>query len=292
MLILTTLSLLLSWMLSVDSRAVPQDAKEMSMVDDSVDDMYFNCKDSMMTIIKDKYFENEKKSFANVWNDAINTCEPKFEQREDKVLTREHLQAIFVYTSNRVYEKFNKEVRTGRSIFNSSFQFHSLHYLLTSAIQILNNNNTCHITYRRTDYTFTGKVGQTIRFGLFASSSYRTDLKHFGNESCFKIKTYSGAFLKSYSCYPGEREVLIPPYEMFSITSINDQGEIQGLEDCKNVFVLESAGYKSSLNCMLDRYWREKSSSRCVIQASSSTQTKYEINIKCWLYLLVVVILF
>ncbi|XP_038570254.1 T-cell ecto-ADP-ribosyltransferase 1-like [Micropterus salmoides] len=35
------------------------------------------------------------------------------------------------------------------------------------------------------------------------------------NETCFKIKTCSGAFLKNYSYYDQEKEVLIPPYEMF-----------------------------------------------------------------------------
>ncbi|XP_039653057.1 NAD(P)(+)--arginine ADP-ribosyltransferase 2-like [Perca fluviatilis] len=122
-------------------------------------------------------------------------------------------------------------------------------YILTSAIQILNSNNYCHHTYRRTKARFTGQVNQIIRFGSFTSSSYRTDLKDFGNKSCFEIKTCSGALLESYSVFPDEKEVLIPPYEMFNITTIKGRGKTEVLNDCEVVFVLESVGVKSNLNC-------------------------------------------
>lgn len=221
------------------------------MVEDSVDDMYFGCNEAMMEIIKDKYFEREKTVFADDWNNnnVLNCADEKFKQREDQALTREHMHAICVYTYE-LYKDFNVAGRTKRSDYGSSFQFHSLHYLLTSAVQILNNNHICHTTFRRTNVKFTGKVNQIIRFGSFTSSSYCNGLKEFGDETCFEITTCSGAFLKSYSFYSYEAEVLIPPYEMFKITHIiNGPGKPKGLEDCKVVFVMESAGINSNLNC-------------------------------------------
>lgn len=219
------------------------------MQEDSVDDMYFGCNEVMTKIAKYKYFE-EMYKFADVWNEAKSCAQNKQTHKGDEALTKEHMEAICAYTSNSVYEKFNEVVRTKGSTYGSSFQFSSLHFLLTSAVQILNSNNYCHTAYRRTELTFIGKVNQRIRFGSFTSSSYKTDLKEFGTETCFKIKTCFGAFLKDYSVFGGEAEVLIPPYEMFNITEIiNGPGKIPGLNDCKRVYVMESTGAKSNLNC-------------------------------------------
>ncbi|XP_038568612.1 erythroblast NAD(P)(+)--arginine ADP-ribosyltransferase-like [Micropterus salmoides] len=261
-------SLLLCWMLPVDSMTIRynlilRDAQDMpwsktiklSMAEDSVDDMYFDCNNEMAQKVNNTYFEEEKSMalFGQAWKDAETCSEDRLKKREkeDKALTKDHMQAICVYTADKVYKEFNVVVRKERSKYSSSsFQFHSLHFLLTSAIKILNRNFHCHTTYRRTRDKFTGKVNQIIRFGSFTSSSYRTDLKLFGDKTCFKIKTCLGAFLKNYSRYVEEKEVLIPPYEMFKITkTFKGKGKIQGLEDCKTVYEMESAGCKSNLNC-------------------------------------------
>ncbi|KAI3352986.1 hypothetical protein L3Q82_019562 [Scortum barcoo] len=264
------LCLLLCWMLPVDSMTIRynltlRDANHdiqtinLSMVDDSVDDMYFGCTEKMMKKVK-KYLvsESRKKPFKEVWK----RCEKKQAQRGDEALTKAQIQAICVYTSNEIYRMFNHAVRTEGStekMYKSSFHFHSLHFLLTSAINILNSNYKCHTSYRRTDNIFIGRVGQRIRFGSFTSSSYKQSLTRFGNKTCFKIKTCSGAPLKKYSTVKTEEEVLIPPYEIFSIVKIlNGQDEIPGLSDCELVYVLESEGIKSKLNCKL--VYRQESS--------------------------------
>lgn len=228
------------------------------MVEDSVDDMYFGCLQTMNKKVKQKYLDEEKysKKYAEAWVKAKKCFEDKkkFVRGEDKTLTEDHLLAICLYTSEQasVYKEFNAAVRTERDKYTSSFQFHSLHFLLTTAIRILNNNNYCHTAYRRVRDRFTGSVNQIIRFGTFTSSSYKTNLRYFGNETCFKIKTCSGAFLKKYSAHKYEEEVLIPPYEMFNITNkIDAPVKIDGLNDCKVLYFLESAGDKSSLNCKL-----------------------------------------
>ncbi|XP_074486770.1 erythroblast NAD(P)(+)--arginine ADP-ribosyltransferase-like isoform X5 [Sebastes fasciatus] len=259
MLIFAPFCLLLCCMLPADAMTIRFDFTlrdtnkdiPLSMEEDSVDDMYRGCDAAVMETVKNKYIEEEttKVPLSGAWKNATVCADKKFKERKDEALTKDHMHAICVYTGNGVYKVFNDAVRTERRKYGSSFQFHSLHYLLTSAIQILNNNNNCHTTYRRVTNRFSGKVNQIIRFGSFASSSNKTDLTEFGNETCFKIKTCSGASLKNYSTYDDrEAEVLIPPYEMFNITEISN-GKFKGLEDCERVFVLESAGVKSRLNC-------------------------------------------
>lgn len=197
--------------------------------------------------------ETEKtKIFKNAWKSAESCANRNLKSinKGDEALTKDHMQAICVYTSghSRFYEGFNAAVRTDSTIYGKSFPFHSMHFWLTSAVQILSNNIRCHITYRRTKVAFTGDVNQIIRFGFFASSSYNTTLTHFGKKTCFKITTCSGASLKHYSTIGNkEQEVLIPPYEKFKITQKGQY--VEGLSDCEVVYILESAGVHSNLNC-------------------------------------------
>ncbi|XP_068178459.1 NAD(P)(+)--arginine ADP-ribosyltransferase 2-like [Antennarius striatus] len=223
----------------------------MGMAENSIDDMYFGCNEKMGHIVNQTYIEKEKQHFSKEWRECA-----KYKYKILTNLTSLQMEAICLYTGDNVYLKFNKEVRDRRSNYDSNsleFHFHTLHYLLVSAIQILNRNYDCHTVYRRTTLKFAGEVNQVVRFGSFASSSYRKNLRDFGHESCFEIKTCTGAPLEKLSKFADEAEVLIPPYEMFKITKIITQSqiEIKGLKDCKIVFFLESAGVQSNLNCKL-----------------------------------------
>ncbi|XP_051801910.1 ecto-ADP-ribosyltransferase 5-like [Acanthochromis polyacanthus] len=227
----------------------------LSMVEDSVDDMYFGCSDKMMKTVTQKY---RKELVKGLYADALKNVdvekcvEKNLKEKEDKALTKNHMEAICAYTSDDVYQEFNPAVRTNRSVYTSSFQFHILHFFLTSAIQILNNKYNCSTTYRRTNVMFTGNVNQRIRFGSFSSTSFRKDLLPFGNKSCFKITTCTGANLKNYSVYGDEEEVLIPPYEVFRITKkYEGNSKLPELKDCDVVFVLKSEGVHSRLNCKI-----------------------------------------
>ncbi|KAF7644037.1 hypothetical protein LDENG_00228970 [Lucifuga dentata] len=84
--------------------------------------------------------------------------------------------------------------------------------------------------------------------------SFRKDLLEFGVETCFKIRTCSGAFLKHYTHFFEVQEVLIPPYEKFKITKILHDEDIEsGLRHCKVLYVLKHAGIRSKLNCRVVR---------------------------------------
>ncbi|XP_067438148.1 ecto-ADP-ribosyltransferase 5-like [Thunnus thynnus] len=227
----------------------PPDPIPLNMVPEAVDDKYEGCTEEMEKKVKSTYFNKENVgTLKMVWEKCS-----KIKHPEDEALTINHMLAICVYTSNDIYAEFNQAVRTGKSIYGSTFPFHSLHYWLTTAIQTLHRNQKkqdCQTAYRKTNKEFTGKVNDIIRFGMFASSSKRTNLTDFGNKTCFKIETCSGAYLKHYSLYPDQEEVLIPPYEKFKITKIiKGRGKFPDLEDCEKVFVLVSTRDQSNLNC-------------------------------------------
>jgi len=147
-------------------------------MENSVDDMYHGCNDKKKEdLVKSQYPEElEMGTYANTWKKAETCATKKFEMRskEDKSLTKHHMRAICVYTSNDVYSTFTEAVREqGKEYGTKEFQFHILHFLLTSAIQILNPSDNCQYTYRRTKVKYSGDVNQKIRFGTFASSSLK-----------------------------------------------------------------------------------------------------------------------
>lgn len=228
----------------------------MDMVEDAVDDMYDGCNENSEEMISSTYFKKENTGiFADVWKNATDCANDDLKQKdkEDKALNKNHMQAICVYTSayKDFYVMFNSHVRKNRTLYGADFPFHSLHFWLTSAIQIL-NKKTCYTAYRRTDREFTGEINQTMRFGSFASSSYSKTLTHFGNKTCFKITTCSGGFLKHYSDFGAtQQEVLIPPYEMFKITDKMTGQDVDSLPGCEVLYKLQSAGVHSNLNCVV-----------------------------------------
>ncbi|XP_030005455.1 NAD(P)(+)--arginine ADP-ribosyltransferase 1-like [Sphaeramia orbicularis] len=263
-LIFTCLGLLLHWVLPVTSTKIifhPREAKPttqnipLDMAGKSVDDMYFSCFQKMTNTVEKKFFQNEMKdrNFASVWNKTENCANNNIKKKQDvdKALNKNHMQAICLYTDGgkeKFYSTFNEAVRTGGSTYTTSFHYHSFHFWLTSAIQILRaNQQKCHPTYRRTNLKFKGKVNERIRFGYFASSSFNKNMTHFGKETCFCINTCYGADLKKYPKFGEmEKEVLIPPYEIFKVTKKNSR---ECLPECKVRYTLESAGVLSYQNC-------------------------------------------
>ncbi|KAG7485186.1 ecto-ADP-ribosyltransferase 5-like [Solea senegalensis] len=230
------------------------------MAEESVDDMYFGCNYLMHEEVMGRYSEEMYKGpFKEAWKEAEECANIKIEEqnlKEYEGLTKAHLQAICAYTDDNIYTMFNNDCRNGKKSYGSSFQFHSLHFFLTSAVQILNKHYFCHHTFRRTNHIFNVKENETVRFGSFASTSYNRTLYDFGIKSCFEVETCAGGFLNKLSVVDGEEEVLIPPYEMFIIREIivdKNKMKALGVESCEVLYVLKSAGYKSNLNCKLMR---------------------------------------
>ncbi|XP_073721109.1 ecto-ADP-ribosyltransferase 4-like [Misgurnus anguillicaudatus] len=202
----------------------------------------------MEKLVETKYLPEEITAnisgFGTVWENSENNIPGPKDN-----LKRNHLIAISVYTGVIVYSKFNQDVRSGKQKYKEkTFKWYSLHFWLTQAIQTLKKTEKgCKSTYRGTNVTFHGVNNTEIRFGSFASSSLdRKVTADFGTESCFEIETCHGADVSKYSQFPNQKEVLIPPYETFNITDIRNG---QKGDWCNTVFVLESSGIRSDLNC-------------------------------------------
>ncbi|XP_073712855.1 ecto-ADP-ribosyltransferase 5-like [Misgurnus anguillicaudatus] len=214
----------------------------LDMAVNSVDDQYVNCTKEMETLVKKKYLNHEIKA-NKVFGEEWNKGEKNYSKPQDN-LTINNLIAIFVYTGSGVYKQFNQDVWNGKEKYlKGKFAWYSLYFFLTQAIQTLKITE-CTLTYRFTRDTFIETVlNQEIRFGFFASSSLDRLTNVFGNVSCFEINTCYGANVTKYSQKPHEQEILIPPYEKFNVT------DIKTTDWCKTVFVLESTGIESNLNC-------------------------------------------
>ncbi|XP_029501245.1 NAD(P)(+)--arginine ADP-ribosyltransferase 2-like [Oncorhynchus nerka] len=267
----TVMYLFQAWTLGVDSKMVHlrqpglNSSIPLDMVPDSVDDMYNGCTEQMYNKVQKEYLPNEINKvgiFKQAWMKAegcatIEKVKKRFQKDKSKYnpkdkLPHDHIKAICAYSGgqSKMYPVFNQAVRTSRTEYTTSFQFHSLHFLLTDAIRLLKlKQNTCHTTYRRTNMEFSGEVNKEIRFGLFASSSFLKNLTHFGEKSCFEIKTCFGADLKSYPEMGNyEKEVLIPPYEVFKVTAVLKKENDENLW-CNVVYKLKSIKTLSNLNC-------------------------------------------
>ncbi|XP_051569481.1 ecto-ADP-ribosyltransferase 5-like [Myxocyprinus asiaticus] len=220
---------------------------ELDLVPNSVDDIYGHCMKTMEKLVEKTILEKEKKespNLAKAW-EKFNMVKKTYK------LPRNLLGAIYVYTSDYVYRDFNNAVRTGKQLYkDKKFQWYSLYFLLTKAIQFLKKRqNKCFKTYRGTSVEFnTNVLNKEFRFGSFASSSQVQKVaQRFGTKSCFEIITCHGADLTQFSAIPGEKEVLIPPYETFKVTEVITNKKAW----CDTVFKVKSTRIKSELDCAL-----------------------------------------
>jgi len=68
----------------------------------------------------------------------------------------------------------------------------------------------------------------------------------FGSKTCFEI-TFMGGKVFKYSKFKREAEVLIPPYEVFKVTSVETKAKKSDLE-CDVVYKIKSTGQPVSNN--------------------------------------------
>ncbi|XP_058673725.1 NAD(P)(+)--arginine ADP-ribosyltransferase 2-like [Ammospiza caudacuta] len=244
-----TLALLAVTMATMAIKVVPLD-----MAWDSFDDRYEGCGPAMNAKLLDLYnFEYQKNPhFARGWYHADAEWRKRGSPRGSPVspLTS-HWQAValMAYTSQDIYKDFNAAVRTAglsRQIYRNNFHFKTLHFLLTQALVTLRQaqNRQCHHVFRGVrDVRFKARRGQSVRFGQFTSTSPRKEIAlHFGTDTIFKVHTCHGVDIQQFSMYPGEEEVLIPPFEIFEVIKVTRNGK-------RTWISLRSAGTFSKYNC-------------------------------------------
>ncbi|XP_030820840.1 erythroblast NAD(P)(+)--arginine ADP-ribosyltransferase-like [Camarhynchus parvulus] len=242
-----TLALLAMVVATVAIKVVPLD-----MAWDSFDDQYQGCGPAMHAKLPDLYsFERQMNHlFAWGWYRA----DAEWRRRGSPVspLTS-HWQAIalMAYTSPEVYKEFNAAVRTAgrsRQEYRNNFHFKMLHFLLTDALVTLRKaqNGQCHRVFRGVhDIHFQAWQGQRVRFGQFTSTSLSKGIAlQFGADTIFEVHTCHGADIRQFSTYPGEEEVLIPPFETFTVTRVISDGR-------RTWIWLRSAGTFSKYNCQV-----------------------------------------
>ncbi|KAK7168288.1 hypothetical protein R3I94_002365 [Phoxinus phoxinus] len=255
MLLIIEALLLILAALGQDHRTAAAPAGQIYPLDfalNSVDDQYDGCTGKMADLVNTGYLEKDKSASAE-FNQTWQESEEKANKAEDN-LQQIHSVAIHVYTNkdSKVYSNFTSATRTDKQQYKEgTFKWYSLHFLLTEAIQILKKtHNRCYVTYRGTNVEFDVQ-SKEVRLSSFSSSSLdRKIIQGFGNKSCFEIYTCEGANLTKYSKYPDEKEVLIPPYETFKVTAVMKRTDQPDLW-CETVFVLNSTGSRSKLNCLL-----------------------------------------
>ncbi|XP_072201251.1 NAD(P)(+)--arginine ADP-ribosyltransferase 1-like [Excalfactoria chinensis] len=228
---------------------------QMDMAPHSFDDQYKGCENKMKAVLP-KVNRTEiamNKLYADTWKKASAEWQERCSRRSDcPQLTQEQAIAVLAYTDNGgMYKQFNNDTRQGRRSrqhYLESYNFKVLHFFLTQAVQALRESDPkkCYPVYRGVrGIHFTAEIGTDVRFGQFTSTSLqKAATKQFGQDTFFEATTCYGVPIKKLSFFEDQDEVLIPPYEVFevtSITTINGRPQIQ----------LHSKGPKSFHNCEL-----------------------------------------
>ncbi|XP_062371198.1 erythroblast NAD(P)(+)--arginine ADP-ribosyltransferase-like [Cinclus cinclus] len=224
--------------------------KPLDMAPNSFDDQYQGCGPAMNKALPalncSEFLKNSL--FAQVWPRAVTEWQCRGSPLSPLSSSAQAI-ALMAYTMDDLYRDFNKNVSVAghsRQQYRDKFHFKTLHFLLTGAVQRLRDaqGKKCRWVFRGVKkYKYKAKVGDIVRFGQFTSSSIcKNVIKNFGNTTVFKVQTCHGAYIKEFSKYPNEEEVLIPPFEKFRVTKVSDNGD--------NVQIkLNSVGTSSKYNC-------------------------------------------
>ncbi|XP_077460419.1 GPI-linked NAD(P)(+)--arginine ADP-ribosyltransferase 1-like [Stigmatopora argus] len=227
-----------------------KDPVPLDMAKEAIDDMYDGCRPEIAAVI-DSFAALERRVNKGL-DSAWAVAERQAKKPIDEGLTEAHAVVLHLYTSKRDFQQnFNSAVKEGKQEYGTSkFRFHYFYFYLTDAIQILRQKTpscrTCYFrTYRR--YDFKG-LYSTIRFGTFVwATSSKDSFESNGKNSCFEIDTCYGADVTFYSAKGQEGQVLIPPYEVFTITHV-----LRDAQWCNIVYKLQSTKMPlGELNCKL-----------------------------------------
>ncbi|XP_028453903.1 ecto-ADP-ribosyltransferase 5-like [Perca flavescens] len=208
---------------------------------DLSDDMYDECR-SKATVVTDKALMQKwdtSTNFSQPWSNA----EKKARDPAHKYMEKHHSVALYLYT-NIMLQPVKQDIETAeRSRKQLKKTFEPLHFFLSEAIQILKHSQvTCLQTNYRTETLLHLNISnKLIRFNTFTLGSDGSNFTR--NASCFEVYTCFGADITLYSALKLNRQVLIPPYEVFKVTDTETNSQ-----RCKVVHRL-----KSNMNCVYDR---------------------------------------
>ncbi|XP_076404621.1 T-cell ecto-ADP-ribosyltransferase 1-like [Peromyscus maniculatus bairdii] len=239
--------ILLTWLLTQQVTGLTEPS-DLDMAPNAFDDQYEGCVEDMERkapqLLQEDF--NMSKTLKPEWEQAEKRWkEIKNTMRTPKGFHDFHGTAVVAYTG-KIHEDFNRAVREFKKN-PTNFQYKAFHFYLTRALQLL-SNQSCYSVYRGTRNKFNYSGKGSVRFGQFASSSLneKVALYNFGGVSgtLFTIKTCLGVYIKAFSYYPNEEEVLIPGYEVYPKVTKTPSGK----RNDKIVLLSPERG-KSNFNC-------------------------------------------
>ncbi|XP_064263212.1 erythroblast NAD(P)(+)--arginine ADP-ribosyltransferase-like isoform X2 [Passer domesticus] len=240
-----TLALLAMAMVTTAVKMIPLD-----MAQDSFDDQYQGCGPAMTAVLPAlnccEFQQNPL--FAQAWPMATVEWQSRGSPLSPLSSPAQAI-ALMAYTMDELYREFNAAVRTAgrsRQEYWDNFHFKMLHFLLTQALVTLRDaqGRQCHNVSRGVEgVRFKAEQGDIVRFGQFASASQSAKTaKGFGIDTVFQVHTCHGVEIREFSKYPGEKEVLIPPFETFKVIKVSQEGDSVRIQLC-------STGTFSKYNC-------------------------------------------
>ncbi|NXU96406.1 NRT2 ribosyltransferase, partial [Cettia cetti] len=240
-----TLALLAMTVATAAIKVVPLD-----MALDSFDDQYRGCGSAMTAALPALNRSEFQKNplFARVWLKAKAEWR-KRGSRVSPLSSPDQAIALMAYSSKDIYQQFNAAVRVAgrsRQEYRKNFHFKTFHFLLTKALVALRHaqNGQCRHVFRGIhDLRFEARLGQKVRFGQFTSTSLSKEIaQNYGTDTIFQVLTCHGVDIQAFSFYHSNREVLIPPYETFTVTKVTRAGKRAWIQ-------LRSTGTFSKYNC-------------------------------------------
>ncbi|XP_041640489.1 ecto-ADP-ribosyltransferase 4 [Cheilinus undulatus] len=232
--------------------------KVLDMTPDAVDDLYTGCREQAMKTFIDSGLLTQEldrdEGFKKAWTDN---------EKCSKLIhggVKEHTTALsaIVNGDQDFRNTFNNAVKrlgVNESIYERSFHFKSLHFLLMDAIKLVRNPNTkqCRTLHLLTD-KYTAQVGSKVRFGGFTivtdSYSELQKLEDWDGQFIFNITSCFFLNLDDSVCSKDSNMVLLSPAEEFTVmnvTKVNDQVN----EAEYTAIILEQPEMRSSHNCYI-----------------------------------------
>ncbi|XP_015417673.1 PREDICTED: ecto-ADP-ribosyltransferase 5 isoform X1 [Myotis davidii] len=212
----------------------------LGLAPDTFDDAYVGCAEEMEE--KAALLLKEEMARHALLRESWEAAQEAWEQKQRGLtlppgFKSQHGIAVMVYTnsSNNLYWELNQAVQTGgvsREHYMRHFPFKALHFYLTRALQLLQGSKGCSRGPGQVVFRGVGtlrfepkRLGDSIRLGQFVSSSLDEAVAlRFGNATFFSLRTCFGAPIEALSVFPKEREVLIPPHEVFLVTTFSQDG--------------------------------------------------------------------
>ncbi|XP_056416231.1 ecto-ADP-ribosyltransferase 5-like [Hyla sarda] len=228
------------------------ETESLDLARQAFDDQYLGCRQEMeQKLEKDNVLNIEigkNRKLKRACKDGMAAWTERKSHLNDKLppgFEDNHGIALLTYTGF-IRGEFNNAVKRAGKSHNSymdDFGFKWLHFYLTTALQLLRKTELYgeYTVYGGIDHDIQVPVNTYIKFGYFFFTSLdEENAAIMGNDSLIVIDKYRGVNIEKFSQYEAEREVLVPGYEVFSLSPTKEEGR----------FKLKTTGmYCSNINC-------------------------------------------